>query len=718
MYYTATQIAKKLGISRSYLYYLKENNAVEMEVAENGRVRWSKDVYQRLKEYLNQNRETQDDTPPEPEYKTIRINNRRYLGNKYKLLEFIRNVVSEECTNINTVADIFAGTGAVASAFSDKKIITNDIMYSNYICHVAWFSSESYSKEKIIDIIMEYNHLSISDDNYMSKNFANTYFDLDDCRKIGFIREDIEEKFKRGEINTRERALLITSLLYGMDKIANTCGHYDAYRQGLEYDRHLELAVPVPEENLNGNNVCYNTDTNQLAAEIEADLVYIDPPDNSRQYCDAYHLLENVARWEKPRVYGVAKKMDRSALKSDYCTKKAAEAFEALVDSVHGKYILLSYNNMAEKGNNRSNAKISDEDIIRILRKKGSVKIFEEDYKAFSTGKSNIRENKERLFLCKCYGKTKDIIPSALNYTGGKYKLLPQILPFFPKDADKVVDLFCGGCNVGINVECNKVLFNDGNEYLIGMLKTFGGLEKEKIFHSIYQLIKKYRLSLVCEKGYEYYGCNSSDGLGSYNRNGFTRLRKDFNDKTEKDDMYYIMLYLLIVYSFNNQLRFNKKGEYNLPVGKRDFNKKMQNKLEQFMDRIKSGDYKFTNYDFRKIDPEEYTENSFFYADPPYLITCATYNEQAGWTETDEKDLLHYLDGLTERNIRFALSNVLESKGKSNDILKAWIGKNSGRYRVIPLNYDYSNSNYHTKQRDTGAKEVLVVNYGEDGYVQ
>ncbi len=718
MYYTATQIAKKLGISRSYLYYLKENNAVEMEVAENGRVRWSKDVYQRLKEYLNQNRETQDDTHPEPEYKTVRINNRRYLGNKYKLLEFIRNVVSEECTNINTVADIFAGTGAVASAFSDKKIITNDIMYSNYICHVAWFSSESYSKEKIIDIIMEYNHLSISDDNYMSKNFANTYFDLDDCRKIGFIREDIEEKFKRGEINTRERALLITSLLYGMDKIANTCGHYDAYRQGLEYDRHLELAVPVPEENLNGNNVCYNTDTNQLAAEIEADLVYIDPPYNSRQYCDAYHLLENVARWEKPRVYGVAKKMDRSALKSDYCTKKAAEAFEALVDSVHGKYILLSYNNMAEKGNNRSNAKISDEDIIRILRKKGSVKIFEEDYKAFSTGKSNIRENKERLFLCKCYGKTKDIIPSALNYTGGKYKLLPQILPFFPKDADKVVDLFCGGCNVGINVECNKVLFNDGNEYLIGMLKTFGGLEKEKIFHSIYQLIKKYRLSLVCEKGYEYYGCNSSDGLGSYNRNGFTRLRKDFNDKTEKDDMYYIMLYLLIVYSFNNQLRFNKKGEYNLPVGKRDFNKKMQNKLEQFMDRIKSGDYKFTNYDFRKIDPEEYTENSFFYADPPYLITCATYNEQAGWTETDEKDLLHYLDGLTERNIRFALSNVLESKGKSNDILKAWIGKNSGRYRVIPLNYDYSNSNYHTKQRDTGAKEVLVVNYGEDGYVQ
>lgn len=718
MYYTATQIAKKLGISRSYLYCLKENGVVEMEVNENGRVLWSEAIYQRLKAYLKKNRRIENNIPKEPEYKTTKINNRRYLGNKYKLLEFIKNVVKEECTNINTVADIFAGTGAVASAFTDKKIITNDIMYSNYICHVAWFGSEKYSKEKIIDLIMEYNHLSISGDNYMSENFANTYFDLNDCRKIGFIREDIENKFNTGEINTRERALLITSLLYAMDKIANTCGHYDAYRQGIEYDRHLELAVPVTEENLNINNVCYNMDTNQLAAEIEADLVYIDPPYNSRQYCDAYHLLENVARWEKPQVYGVAKKMDRTALKSDYCTKKAAEAFEALIDSVHGKYILLSYNNMAEKGNDRSNAKISDEDIMRILRKKGEVKIFEEAYKAFSTGKSDIRENKERLFLCKCYEKTKDIIPSALNYTGGKYKLLPQILPCFPKDADKVVDMFCGGCNVGINVECNKVLFNDRNEYLIGMLEMFRRLLKEEIFDRIDKMIQKYQLSMVCEKGYDYYNCNSSDGLGSYNRKGFISLRKDFNTKEEKDDEYYIMLYLLIVYSFNNQLRFNKKGEYNLPVGKRDFNKKMQNKLEMFIDRVKSGDYKFTNYDFRDIDPEEYTEKSFFYADPPYLITCATYNEQAGWTETDEKDLLHYLDGLTERGIRFALSNVLESKGKSNDILKAWIDENSDRYRVIHLNYDYSNSNYHTKQRDTGAKEVLVVNYQEGGYVQ
>lgn len=102
-------------------------------------------------------------------YKTSFINNRRYLGNKYKLLPFITNVVNNECKNINIVADIFAGTGAVSSAFKDKVIITNDLMYSNYICNYAWFGSEEYNQQTIIDYILYYNSLIDIDDNYMTK---------------------------------------------------------------------------------------------------------------------------------------------------------------------------------------------------------------------------------------------------------------------------------------------------------------------------------------------------------------------------------------------------------------------------------------------------------------------------------------------------------------------------------------------------------------------
>lgn len=710
MSYSATEMARRLDISRSYLYYLKNSGAVDIGNSDNGKIVWDDEAYKKLFEHIKNNRIPKTEEVIKCEYKTTKINNRRYLGNKYKLLPFITGVVNDECKNINTIADIFAGTGAVASAFIDKKIITNDIMYSNYICHVAWFSNEAYSEEKIIELITSYNSLSISEDNYMSINFANTYFDIEDCRKIGFIREDIEIRYKDGRINNRERALLLTSLLYAMDKIANTCGHYDAYRKGVEFDRHLELYVPEPEHNLNENNMCFNLDTNELVADIEADLVYIDPPYNSRQYCDAYHLLENIARWEKPEVFGVAKKMDRTALKSDYCTHKATKAFEKLISSIHAKYILLSYNNMAEKGNDRSNAKISDEDIMRILKQKGKVKVFSENYKAFTTGKSDIKENQERLFLCECFEDEKEVVPSALNYTGGKYKLLPQILPYFPKDADKVVDLFCGGCNVGININCKRVRFNDSNEHLIGLLNTFKRLPKEQIFDFIFETIGKYNLSKVSEFGYEHYNCESTKGLGEYNKIGFNKLRSDFNSRAEKDDIYYLMLYVLIVYSFNNQIRFNQKGDFNLPVGKRDFNSKMQSKLENFLDRIKSGDYTFINSDFRMINLNDYSDKSFFYVDPPYLITCATYNEQEGWTESDERELLRYLEELDSRGIRFALSNVLESKGKKNTILSEWIERHK-KFKAIPLNYDYSNSNYHTKQRDSITKEVLVINY-------
>ena len=638
--------------------------------------------------------------------KTTYINNRRYLGNKYKLLSFITSVVNDNCEEVNSVADIFAGTGAVASAFINKKLITNDNLYSNFISHLAWFSPQAYSQEKIKKIITRYNSTVITSDNYMSDNFAGTFFDITDCRKIGFIREDIELLFLKDKINERERALLITSLLYAADKIANTCGHYDAYRQGVAFEKHLEMSLPLPTENLNSENLCYNEDTNELVKHISADLVYIDPPYNSRQYCDAYHLLENIARWEKPEVKGIARKMDRTNLKSDYCTKKATLAFENLIKSINARYILLSYNNMAQKGNDRSNAKISDEDIMRILSAKGEVSVFAQDYKAFTTGKSNYDENEERLFLCICKPKERTIIQSPLNYTGGKFKLLNQILPFFPKQVDIFVDLFCGGCNVGVNADAEKIILNDNSPHLLYLYNTFKNLGKKVVLEMIDDIIEKYGLSCSSKNGYAFYNCESSGGLGRYNRMPFLKLREDFNAKNE-DYGYYIMLYVLIVYAFNNQIRFNSKGRFNLPVGKRDFNDKMKAKLCTFIDRLCEGGYDFSCIDFRDFDTTNLTESSFVYCDPPYLITCATYNEQGGWNEKCESDLLLFLDRLNKRKIKFALSNVLTSKGRKNDILIEWAKK----YRVIHLDYSYSNSNYQTKDKSGATDEVLIVNY-------
>lgn len=310
--------------------------------------------------------------------------------------------------------------------------------------------------------------------------------------------------------------------------------------------------------------------------------------------------------------------------------------------------------------------------------------------------------------------KSNYFIQSPLNYTGGKYKLLKQILPNFPNKIDTFVDLFCGGCNVGININAKEVIYNDLNKNLLYLYNTFKNLDKEITFYWINYIIKEYNLSLVSEHGYSFYNCESSKGLGDYNRNGFLKLRADFNNKTlsqNEDYYYYIMLYVIIVYAFNNQIRFNSNGEFNLPVGKRDFNNKIQDKLSKFIDRLKEQNSVFTCLDFRNFNIETLTENDFVYADPPYLITCATYNEQGGWTEKDEYDLLAFLDNLSKNRIKFALSNVLSSKGKENKILKAWVERNINRYRVIHLNYNYANSNYQTKDKTKSSDEVLIVNY-------
>lgn len=327
---------------------------------------------------------------------TFSIGSRRYLGNKTKLLPFILKVVKDKCKDIKSVADIFSGIGSVANAFIEKTLYTNDILQSNYISNIAWFSSQNFEYKKLEKILKDFNAYDKIETNYMTENFSNTYFSDKVCSKIGFVREGIENL----DINERERAILITSLLYAMDKIATTCGHYDAFRKGAKLADNLSLAMPKLSDKLSINNRCFNKNANDLVREIYADLIYIDPPYNSRQYSDAYHLLENVATWQKPQVFGVARKMNRVHIKSKYCNNSASEAFIDLISNINAKYILFSYNNMATKGNDRSNARIGDEVIMDTLNKKGKVSVFSQDYKAFSTGKSNIKDNSERLFLC------------------------------------------------------------------------------------------------------------------------------------------------------------------------------------------------------------------------------------------------------------------------------------------------------------------------------
>lgn len=298
-------------------------------------------------------------------------------------------------------------------------------------------------------------------------------------------------------------------------------------------------------------------------------------------------------------------------------------------------------------------------------------------------------------------------IKSPLNYTGGKYKLLPQLIKYFPNDIKVFIDLFCGGCNVGININAEKIICIDNQGQLIKMFNTFKNYDKEHIIDSIENIIKTNNLSNTFENGYDYYKCNSSDGLSSYNKSMFLKIREEYNSRKEDSYYYDILFYTIVVYAFNNQVRFNRKGNYNIPVGKRDFNSKIRSNLNNFIEAIHGKNIFFESKDFKELNINQLDKYSFVYADPPYLLTTATYNEQGGWNDARESDLLCLLDKLDNKGIKFALSNVLESKGKTNNILKKW----SKKYKINYLDYNYQNSNYQKKNKDGKEVEVLITNY-------
>ena len=182
-------------------------------------------------------------------------------------------------------------------------------------------------------------------------------------------------------------------------------------------------------------------------------------------------------------------------------------------------------------------------------------------------------------------------ICSPMNYIGGKYKLLSQLLPLFPNDIDTFVDLFCGGCNVGINVHANKIVFNDNLSHLIDLYKVFNQIDNEDIINHIENRILEYNLSLSNEDGYK-------------------KLRSHYNSDRNPLD-----LFVLVAYSFNHQIRFNNSHEFNNPFGRErsSFNPRMKNNLNSFLNELREKKVEFSCSDFSEFDLSQYGENDFIY---------------------------------------------------------------------------------------------------------
>ncbi len=334
----------------------------------------------------------------------FQIWNRRYTGSKYKLSEWIKDLIAENCEG-NSFCDLFAGTAIMSKQMIDgvDEIYINDFLYSNEVIYKAFFEQSDFDYEKLDVLKKEFSKIQVSEipENYVSINFGNKFFSYNDSLRIGFIREQIENN---ADLNEKEKNILLASLLYSLDKAANTVGHYEAYIKGKTIKDSFVFDLITPYEYENKKVHISRMDANQLAKEISCDIVYIDPPYNSRQYSRFYHILENITKWEKPKLFGTACKPKAENM-SEYCRSSATKTFEGLIHSLNCKYIVVSYNNTYNSKSSSSKNKITLEDIQTILENKGTVSIFEKEHQYFNAGKTELPNHKELVFITKVGGR-------------------------------------------------------------------------------------------------------------------------------------------------------------------------------------------------------------------------------------------------------------------------------------------------------------------------
>lgn len=639
------------------------------------------------------------------------IQNRRYTGNKFKLMNWISKLIDENCPNCHSFFDVFAGTGSVSDYVFDKyeRIILNDFLFSNNIIYNGFFLNDKYDINKIYKIREDYNDINASKlrDNYVSKNFGNKFFNKNDAKKIGYIRGNIERKYKDKYINEKEYYILLSSLLYSFDKIANTCGHYDAYRKIKNIPENFYFDVINP-KNIDDQKLIeiFRKDSNQLAKEVKADIAYIDPPYNSRQYSRFYHVMENIVQWKKPKLYGTAMKPKEENM-SEYCKVTAPIAFNDLIQNLNAKYIVVSYNNTYDSKSSSSRNKITLDEIETILSNKGETKRFEKKYKAFTTGKTELKNHKEYIFITKVKPEIKKEISyrSPLFYVGDKYKLMPEIKKYMPSNINNYIEPFVGGGSSFLNVNANHYYVNDIDSYIIDIHKELYKYanKKDVFFKKVFNIINKYNLSC------SYNGHLVPETLkmqfkktyyAKYNKEQYLKLRDDYNQN--KNDI--LKLYLLLIYGFNHMTRFNSKGDFNLPVGNVDFNSNVYNSLNYYFDYIQNIDIKYYNMDYRDfVNSLDIGENDYVLLDPPYLISQSEYNKL--WNEENEKQLCDFLDMLNVRGIKFGITNLVYHKGKKNKIFDNW----SKKYFVHEISSNYISYNNNTIKNNS--KEVFVTNY-------
>lgn len=618
----------------------------------------------------------------------------RFLGNKTRMINNIENFIEELGITGKVFCDLFTGSASVADYFKDKyKIIANDLLESSYVFAKA---KTSYSDVPVFNKFQEkyktdpFSYFSnktynFKDTHFIWKNYSpaggRQFFIEEVANKIDGIRLEIEEMKKMNVLDENEYTFLLASLLETVMGLSNTTGTYEAFLK--EWDRRaykgFEL-VPLEMKKCSKlkDSKVFNSDANELIREIKGDILYLDTPYTITDYNSAYHLLETIVKYDYPEIKGITGRRINKLEKSKYSIKnKAAMAYEDLVAHANFKHIIISYS---------TQSLLPLEELKSILRKYTKseivIKYFPfREYRNIRSSQKGANLREVLIYLKKDLKINKvELKKSPLNYSGSKNYIMDQIINELPLTMNTFVDAMGGAFNVGINVRnANTIVYNEYNHFVFEIVDMLIKSDKDKLIKDVENIISRF-------------------GLEKANKEKYIKYREYYNkNKTP------LNLFVLQMYCFQNQLRFNQNHDFNTPVGNSACNDTTFERIRTF--QSSASKVITMNKDFVDLDIDSFDLDTVFYFDPPYIITNATYNDGKrgfkGWDIDQEKKLLIFLDSINQSGRKFLLSNVIYHNGKTNEILLDWAMTNN--YSIIEL--EPHGGRYGSRN------EILIKNY-------
>jgi adenine-specific DNA-methyltransferase len=508
------------------------------------------------------------------------------------------------------------------------------------------------------------------------------YFTPENAGRIDYFRTTIEIWKLSNLISENEYTFLMACLIESVSVVSNTAGVYGAFLKHWD----SRAIKPIEFKRVDSKSSLYNeveflnSKIEDTISEINCDILYVDPPYTQNQYGTQYHLLETLVLYDNPNVSTITGSRSTTPMRSDWSMEyKSHILFDKLLAKTKAKYLIFSYS---------QDGFMSKSFIEASLKRYGKPDTYlckKISYRKYTNFKSRDKKDHfEYLFFVERKSESQVEYESPLNYIGSKAKMVSYIKQDMPTNFNSFVDACGGGFNVGINIKANRIIYNDINHFVSNLVASFKNNDTYQYILYLKRIIKKFGLE--------------KENATSYNK------ARDYYNSFPLDKRDPRLLYAVILYGFNQQIRFNGDHDFNNPVGMRWFNDKVLEKMISFSRAIKEKNVVFESKDYHELFYES-DKKAFIYLDPPYMLTNGSYNDGKrgfhGWNANTEKKLFDFADKLNEDGKSFMISYVMEHNGKFNNLLNSWLKK--GGYNLILLEPIVGNNR----------KEILITNYSK-----